>query len=628
MTPYREFIRPGGSRRPSWRLPGRLMVLFAAPIVMAALPGVQSAAANAPTALSVSTATGTYGGTTNLSATLTSGGIPIAGESVDFHIGATDLGTVITNVNGEADLNNVSLAGLNAGTYIGDVTAAFAGDTNFDPSAGADDLTVSQAQSSVSTAVDDSATTGAWGNTEVTGAAALDTASVSSPGSPGATVTYSWFDNGACSGLAATAQTVTYDSGSVPASAATTALGAGTYSYLVAYSGDANYASAAGTCQQFTVLPATAQVAGVVNDDATGLSWSGSEVTGASAQETGTVTGVAGFPPSGDVTYNFYTNGSCSSNATGSNQETLTGNGSAPADAASARLAAGSYSYQTTYSGDDNYVPRAGSCEPFVVAKATTGLTSTVDDAGIDMAWAGTETTGASAQDTSTVTGVSGFTPTGSVTYLLYQSSDCTGTQIAHQVVTTNPNGTVPSSTASPGLPAGSYGYVADYSGDPNYVAQTGACEPFSLAATTTTSSTSPPPPTTTTSASPAPPPAGSTTHLPARVIWDITTSGRSVTWCWGARACKYPATQLRFTLATSDTVRLVLEAKARGVWRKLAATNINGHKGINRFRIAGRWHGAFVPARTVKLLIEVEHDHRWVAHKQIVLTIRHGPAR
>jgi hypothetical protein len=598
------------------------MVLLAAPIVMAALPGVQSAAAQAPTLLTVSPATGTYGGTTNVSATLTSAGIPVAGESVDLHIGAIDLGPVITDVNGEADIDNASLVGINAGTYTNDATASFSGDANFDPSNGADDLTVSQAQSSVSTAVDDSATTGAWGNTEVTGAAAFDTASVSSPGSAGATVTYSWFDNGACSGLAATTQTVAYDSGSVPDSAATTALGAGTYSYLAAYSGDWNYVSAAGTCQQFTVLPATAQVAGVVNDDATGLPWSGSEVTGASAQETGTVTGVAGFPPSGDATYDFYTNGSCSSNATGSNQETLTGNGSAPAGAASAPLAAGSYSYQTTYSGDDNYVPQTGSCEPFVVAKATPGLTSTVDDAGNHVAWAGTETTGASAQDNSTVTGVSGFTPTGSLTYLLYQSSDCTGTQIAHDVVTTNPNGTVPSSTASPALPAGSYGYVADYSGDPNYVARTGACEPFSLAATTTPSPT--PTPTTTTSASPAPPPAGSTTHSPARVIWDIRTSGQSVTWCWGAHACKYPATQVRFTLATPDTVHLVLEAKAGGVWRKLAAANINGHKGTNRFRIAGRWHGALVPARTVKLLIKVKHDGRWVAHKQIVLTIRH----
>ena len=88
------------------------------------------------TNLVVSPSSGTYGGTTNLMATLTSSGTPISGEFVDIHIGATDLGTATTDSNGIAEIDNVSLAGLDAATYTGDITASFAGVSNYAPSSG------------------------------------------------------------------------------------------------------------------------------------------------------------------------------------------------------------------------------------------------------------------------------------------------------------------------------------------------------------------------------------------------------------------------------------------------------------------------------------------------------------
>ena len=99
----------------------------------------------AATTLSVSEASGTYGGTTTLQATLASGGSGVSGEIVDFELGAVDLGTTITNASGIATLSNVSLAGLNVGTYAGDVTASFAGDSSYTASSGASDLTISPA---------------------------------------------------------------------------------------------------------------------------------------------------------------------------------------------------------------------------------------------------------------------------------------------------------------------------------------------------------------------------------------------------------------------------------------------------------------------------------------------------
>ena len=77
-------------------------------------------------------------------ATLTSSGTPISGELVDFQIGSTELGEAVTGSNGIAEIDNVSLAGLDAATFVGDITASFAGDSKLAPSSGSD-LTVTPA---------------------------------------------------------------------------------------------------------------------------------------------------------------------------------------------------------------------------------------------------------------------------------------------------------------------------------------------------------------------------------------------------------------------------------------------------------------------------------------------------
>ena len=88
--------------------------------------------------LTVSAATGTYGGTTSLAATLIENGdnSPVPNELVDFHLGALDLGTATTDASGNAQVTNVDLAGLSAGIYSGDITASFAGDPDAMPNDG------------------------------------------------------------------------------------------------------------------------------------------------------------------------------------------------------------------------------------------------------------------------------------------------------------------------------------------------------------------------------------------------------------------------------------------------------------------------------------------------------------
>ena len=214
-----------------------------------------------------------------------------------------------------------------------------------------------------------------------------------------------------------------------------------------------------------------------VDDATTAGPWSGTETTGASAYDTATVTGVAGFTPTGSVSYNFFANDSCSGDPL-STQGVILSGGTVPSSAASPALAAGTYGFQATYSGDANYTGTTGPCEAFSVGAGSTGLSTAVNDAATNEAWSGTETTGASAYDTATVTGVAGFTPTGSVSYNFFANDSCSGDPLSTQGVILS-GGTVPSSAASPALAAGTYGFQATYSGDANYTGTTGPCEAF-----------------------------------------------------------------------------------------------------------------------------------------------------
>jgi uncharacterized repeat protein (TIGR01451 family) len=97
------------------------------------------------TTLTVAPATGTYGGTVNLSATLTVGATPVSGKTINFTLNGNSAGSGVTNGSGVATVSNASLAGINAGTYPTGVGASFAGDVNYTASSGTAQLTVNKA---------------------------------------------------------------------------------------------------------------------------------------------------------------------------------------------------------------------------------------------------------------------------------------------------------------------------------------------------------------------------------------------------------------------------------------------------------------------------------------------------
>ncbi len=111
----------------------------------------------------------------------------------------------------------------------------------------------------VATVVNDAGS--AWGSAEPVGTAASAIATVtgiqpSGTVTPTGTLGYSLFDNGTCSGTAATTQTVSLSpNGNVPNAADTAPLAAGNYSFQAAYSGDSTY-RATDRCEGFVVAAA------------------------------------------------------------------------------------------------------------------------------------------------------------------------------------------------------------------------------------------------------------------------------------------------------------------------------------------------------------------------------------
>ena len=101
------------------------------------------------TQINLAAASGSYGGTTALTATLTSGGAPVAGRTVNFSLQGVSLGAALTSASGVATWENVSLNSLTIGTYAAAISADFAGDANFLPSQGIASLTVHKATAAI-----------------------------------------------------------------------------------------------------------------------------------------------------------------------------------------------------------------------------------------------------------------------------------------------------------------------------------------------------------------------------------------------------------------------------------------------------------------------------------------------
>ncbi len=155
--------------------------------------------------------------------------------------------------------------------------------------------------------------------------------------------------------------------------------------------------------------------------------------------------------------------------------------GAIPNSDATGPLPAGmDYSFLAIYTPaptETEYTSSKGDAEPLTIGQGTTSTATTILDSVTNLPPTGY--LGEKVYDTATVTGTP-FTPTGTVTYEFFTTINGTGTHV-DQTVTLNANGTVPNSTISAALMAGSYSYIAIYSGDSNYKGSTGVVEPLTI---------------------------------------------------------------------------------------------------------------------------------------------------
>ncbi len=252
----------------------------------------------------------------------------------------------------------------------------------------------------------------------------------------------------------------------------------GTYRWIAAYSGDANYASVTSLCndpnESSVVNPAVATIATQATPTVT---------IGGSITDTATVTGAPAPAPAPTGTVTFTAFGPDNATCAGAPIFTSVNRplaGGPPPTATSAPFtppAPGTYRWIASYSGDTNYGAVTSACNDANESSVVTQAVATIATQATP-----TVTIGSPISDTATVTGAPAPapTPTGTVTFTLFgpNNATCTGAPIFTSAARPLGGAPPPTATSAPFTPTapGDYRWIAAYSGDANYAAVTSAC--------------------------------------------------------------------------------------------------------------------------------------------------------
>jgi len=306
--------------------------------------------------------------------------------------------------------------------------------------------------------------------TPVVGTSVTDSASLSGQTSnAGGTVTYTDFANGVCIAPGTIVSIVTVTNGVVPDSRPVLFNSTGSFSFMAAYSGDANNNAATSPCESLTVVKASPTITTTLS--------SSTITVGSSVTDSATMANF--FKAGGTVTYEFFTGSTCTGTATAVGTPVSVTNGVVPDSASQTFSTFGSFSWNGIYSGDANNNGATSPCEPLTVA-GQRSLSTTLS--------ATTITVGGSVTDSATLNGTT-TNASGTVTYTDFANSGCTSPGTTVSVVTVT-NGAVPASRAVAFNSTGSFSFQATYSGDANNTPLTSACEPLTVNKTTPTITT------------------------------------------------------------------------------------------------------------------------------------------
>src|SRR5207247_625294 len=238
---------------------------------------------------------------------------------------------------------------------------------------------------------------------------------------PTGNVTFTFFTNGTCDGAGVDKGTITLVSGVAHPSQASGALAAGDYSFQAQYNGDNNFSGSTSPCEPFNVNTAASSTATELHNNANEavIPIGSSVALGTNVHDKATVSDAnAAFDPTGDVTFTFFTNGTCDGAGVGNGTVALVAGVAHPSQASGA-LAAGDYAFRAHYNGDANFDPSTSPCEPFHVnaaaSRTATELHTNANDAVIPIG--SSVPTGTSVHDEATVSDANAaFDPTGTVT--------------------------------------------------------------------------------------------------------------------------------------------------------------------------------------------------------------------
>ena len=304
----------------------------------------------------------------------------------------------------------------------------------------------------------------------VVGIAVHDVANVSGGLNPTGDVTFNLYDpsQATCQGNPVFSDTKSLVSAQATSGDYTTAA-VGTYRWTATYNGDANNLGATSGCQDEQVTTTKAQP-----DIATTPSDGG--VVGIAIHDLANVSG--GLSPTGDVTFRLYdpsqatcegtpvftdTQGVVSGKATSGNYTTA---------------AVGTYRWTATYNGDANNLPATSGCsaEQVTITKAHPAIATSPSDGGV---------LGTIIHDVANVSG--GHSPTGDVTFRLYDPSDAT---CSGAPVFTDTEGLVSGHSTSGDYTAvavGTYRWTATYNGDASNLTATSGCQDEQVTVTSPT---------------------------------------------------------------------------------------------------------------------------------------------
>ena len=295
--------------------------------------------------------------------------------------------------------------------------------------------------------------------TSATGSATVgdfiyDTATLSNGFNPTGSITFNLFYNDAtCSGVSLFTEVIPVTgNGSYTTDPGYQTVAAGTYYWLVSYSGDDSNRSASHACGALgEVTTVGKESPGLTTSATTGVT------VGDFIYDTATLSN--GFNPTGNIYFNlFYNDDTCSSVPLFVQEIEVTGNGSYTTNPGFQTYAAGTYYWLVSYSGDGNNEPASHDC-------GAAGEVSEVNKAQPSIS----TTPKLLPNDAATISGL--FEPAGgTITFELYATADCSGDILySEPAQNVTGNGTYQTNNTSVFITIdGTYSWYVNYTGDGN----------------------------------------------------------------------------------------------------------------------------------------------------------------